>query len=76
MTVSFKVARQPSELKVHTSSLSAGALVFYLNCSDVPCIYHFESISSNEQTYRLYLNIICKFNFQVSITGKFIASNL
>ena len=43
MTVSFKVAEQPSELKVHTSSLSACALFFYLNCSDVPCIYHFES---------------------------------
>ena len=43
MTVSFKVAEQPSELKVHTSGLSASALVFYLDCSDVPCIYHYES---------------------------------
>ena len=43
MTVSFKVAEQPSELKVHKSGLSAGALVSYLNCTDVPCIYHFES---------------------------------
>ena len=29
MTVSFKVAEQPSELKVHTSGLSASALVSY-----------------------------------------------
>ena len=43
MTVSFKVAEQPTELKVHTSGLSVGALAFYLNCSDVPYIYHFES---------------------------------
>ena len=42
MTVSFKVAEQPSELKVHTTGLSASALVL-LNCSDVPCIYHYES---------------------------------
>ena len=43
MTVSFKVTEQPSELKVHTSGLSASALVFYLNCSDVLCIYNYES---------------------------------
>ena len=30
MTVSFKVAEQPSELKVHTSGLSASTLVFSL----------------------------------------------
>ena len=43
MNVSFKVAEQPSELKDHTSGLSASALVFYLNCSNVPCIYHYGS---------------------------------
>ena len=43
MPVSFKVAEHPSERKVHTSGLSASALVFYLNCSDVPCVYHYES---------------------------------
>ena len=43
MNVSFKVAEQPSELKDHTSGLSASALVFYLNCSDVTCIYHYGS---------------------------------
>ena len=31
--------------------------------------------SSNKQTYRLYFNFICKFNFQVIITGNY-ASNL
>ena len=40
MTVSFKIAEQPSELKVHTSGLSNSALVFYLNCSDVPYNYY------------------------------------
>ena len=39
MTVSFKVAEQPSELKVHTSGLSAGALVFYLNCSQMYLVF-------------------------------------
>ena len=31
--------------------------------------------SSNKQIYRLYFNFICKFNFQVIITGNY-ASNL
>ena len=53
MNVSFKVAEQPSELKDHTSGLSASALVFYLNCSNVPCIIIMDQ-SSNKQTYTLY----------------------
>ena len=75
MTVSFKVAEQPSELKVHTSSLSAGALFFTL-IAVMYLVFIILNRSSNEQTYRLYFNIICKFNFKVSITGKCIASNL
>ena len=59
MTVSFKVAKQPSELKVHTTGLRLCWFsgFFYLNCSDVPCIYHFES-KVKKQTYMLYFNII------------------
>ena len=72
---SFKVAEQPSELKVHTSGLSASALVFYLSCSDVPNIIIMNR-SWNKHTYRLYFNFTCKFNFQVIITGNSIASNL
>ena len=54
MTVSFKVAKQPSELKVHTW-FSALIAAMYLT--------HIMNRSSNKQIYRLYFNFICKFNF-------------
>ena len=38
MTVSFKVAEQPSELKVYRKVLVLW--FFYLNCSDVPYNYY------------------------------------
>ena len=68
MTVSFKVAEQPSELKVYTSFFTLIA-VMYL-------VFIIMNWSSNKQTYKLYFNFTCKLNFRVIINGKFIASYL
>ena len=78
MTVSFKVAEQPCELKVHASALKCQCsvfLVFFFTL--IAAMYHtiVMNRSSNTQIFRLYFNFICKFNFQVIITGNY-ASNL
>ena len=67
MTVSFKVAEQPSKLKVHTLGLKCYQCSFFftLIAANVPYNYY-ES---------LYFNFICKVNFQIIITGNY-ASNL
>ena len=74
MTVSFKVEEQPFELKDHTSGLKCKCSGFF---SSIAAMYLtiIMNRSSNKQTYRLYFNFICKFNFQVIITGNY-ASNL
>ena len=74
MTVSFKVAEQPSELKVHTSGLKYYCSGFFTLIAAM-YLTIIMNRSLNKQIYRLYFNFICKFNFQVFITGNY-ASNL
>ena len=74
MTVSSKVAEQPSELKVHTSGLKCQCSGFFTLIAAM-YLTIIMNRSSNKQIQRLYFNFIWKFNFQVIITGNY-ASNL
>ena len=56
--ISFKVTEQPSELKVHTSGLSAGAVVFFTLIAVMYLVFIILNGSLNKQTYRLYFNIM------------------
>ena len=70
MTVSFKVAEQPSQLKVHTSGLKDQCPVFFTLIAAMYLTIIMNQ-SSNKQTYRLYFNFIRKIKFQVIITGNY-----
>ena len=74
MTFIFKVGEQPSEPKVHPSGLKCQCSGFFTLIAAM-YLTIIMNRSSNKQTYRLYFNFICKFNFQVNITGNY-ASNL